>query len=122
MIDISKEIHVKVSTHFPKNAKEKLTENLRTIQTKEYEKLKDASAIIVQLYLQIGSPEYKDQSVFDYRNKNDASICIQPKIKTYMIFHSSKACLEYVKEELTENDLYFALKVVDGKITEETLH
>lgn len=114
------EIKVEVKAYLSNKNEDELKNDLRKIQEREYSKLQDAKYIILRLFLQLGTPEYEDVGVLDFRNKNDIWLYFKAKIKNYMIFKSEENYLKYKEEELDENDLYLAFEVKNGKIVDDS--
>ncbi len=80
----------------------------------------DVKYIIINLFVQIGQQEGKyteeNYRALEYKNKNDITLYIQPKIKNYITFKSKESAIIYRNEELSDDDLYLFLEVQNGKI------
>ncbi len=74
----------------------------------------DVKYIIVVFFVQIGQSE--NNPVLNYKNKDDITLYIQPKIKNYIPFRNKDNAENYKQEELFRGDLYLFLEVKNGKI------
>lgn len=66
--------------------------------------------IITKIYLQLGEPEEQSRT-FDYLDKNNIEVFVQPKIKNYIEFKTKESAERYRDEELSENDICLFLEV-----------
>ena len=76
---------------------------------------KDVKYIIFNLFLQIGREDIKDNPL-EYKDRDNITIYLQPKIKNYVTFKSKENAERYKQEELSDKDLYLFLEVRNGKI------
>lgn len=52
----------------------------------------------------------------NYKDKDNITIILQPKIKNYIEFKSQEGADNYIKENIEENELYLNLPVINGEI------
>jgi len=114
-MDLNKDIKVNIKAHFTQNSKMAFIQDIKRIESREYLKLQNAKYIIFLLYLQLGKPEEKASPVFEFRNKNEVYLKIQPKIKSYIIFKNENCYNEFLINEL-DDELYMVFEVENGKI------
>lgn len=74
----------------------------------------DVKYLVVKLFLQLGNSTGGE--TFFYKNKNDITLLIQPKIKNYISFKSKGSAEKYISEEINDDELYLLLEVDNGKI------
>jgi hypothetical protein len=115
-MNINNEIKVEIKTYISQSSESQFYYDLARIEQKEHFKLLEAKYIIIQVFLQLGKSDCFESPVFDFRNKNEIYVNIQPKIKSYIIFKSEENYNKYKKEEMIDSDLYFTFKVDNGKI------
>ena len=110
---IAGELQLNIKAYISENSDEKFFSDVAKIG----EHLdKDIKYVVILLYLQIGKPDKELNKVFEYKNKNDARLCLQLKIKSYIPFKSKESAEIYMIEELTANDLAMLGKVDNGVI------
>jgi len=105
-------INVKIKAEITEISKDKFIKDVCNIPYLS----KDVNYIVVNVFLQLGSQLAQHPNVFEYKNKNDMTLSIQPKIKNYVTFKTKESAKRYMEEELSSDTLYLILDVIDGKV------
>lgn len=114
--DITNTLQLEIQTAISENSLRKFKNDVSKIS--QYIS-NDARYIIVNIFIQLGQPdlfEKGEHKTLKYKNKNECTLYIQPKIKNYITFKTKESAERYKQEELYENDLYLFLEIEDGKI------
>lgn len=93
-------------------AKKRFTSDIKKLA--KYLKI-DTKVLLVKIFLQIGGTD-DNQKVLNYKDKDNITIILQPKIKNYIEFKSQEGADNYIKENIEENELYLNLPVINGEI------
>lgn len=114
-MNINQVIKPTIRSYISKNSEAEIREHIKKINIWEMEKLQNALYVVLHIYLQIGKPDSGDY-VFEYRNKNEMYLAIQPKIKSYVIFENEETLNQYLNQDINKNELYLVCNVNQGKI------
>jgi hypothetical protein len=111
-------IQVDIKTYISEDSMEKFKDDVRKLSKRIPE---DTKYVIIELYLQLGKPdEEHNNRVLDYKNKNDISVTVQPKINKnvagFLYFNNRESFEKSLREECNKDDLYLCLEVKDGEI------
>lgn len=111
-IDSLDEIKLIVNATFSYGGKKRFTSDIKKLA--KYLKI-DTKVLLVKIFLQIGGTD-DNQKVLNYKDKDNITIILQPKIKNYIEFKSQEGADNYIKENIEENELYLNLPVINGEI------
>jgi hypothetical protein len=113
-MSLQNDLKIDIKTYITNESMLKFKEDIWNISSRDYEKLKESSYIVLNLFFQIGKST--NCRVFDFRNKNESYLAIQPKIKNYITFKTTEGLDNYLNSEINKDELYLICKVNNGKI------
>jgi len=109
----SESLETKIQTIISEWSKDKF---IRDIHQLEKHMDKDIQVILIRMFLQLGRNGNLHDKTFEFINKDESILYIQPKIKNYVTFKNRISADKYMSEELSGNDLCLLLEIQEGKI------
>jgi len=82
---------------------------------------KNTQIVLIKMFLQLGRNGNLHDKTFEFIDKNESILFIQPKIKNYITFKTLESADRYIVDEAGDNDLNLFLEVKDGKIIIDNL-
>jgi hypothetical protein len=113
-MSLQNDLKIDIKTRITQESMFKFKDDVMNISSREYQKLLDSKYVLIVLYFQIGKST--SERVFDFRNKQESYLAIQPKVKNYVIFKTKEGLNNYIVDELSKDELCLICNVQDGHI------